>query len=299
MNNQLEKSILQTLAFFAAQDQALTLTEIWKYLIRIDPGQKGVNLSQISTVLESFIERGKVVGQSGLFFLASQPETLQSRLEKYTVSMHLLKKAARWASGLRFVPFVRAVAISGSSAQLNARPFSDIDLLIITKKNRIYLARFLVSVYFQIFGGRRYGRNIVERFCLNHYIVEGLALSDDRNLYTAIEYASLIPVFGEEEIRLFWKRNLFWIKDYLVHPSLPHSVSFSHASASRTLIQSFQEIILFPLSAFLETFSRFLQLKRIKSGQYVLANDEELSFHPESKGQRILSRFRQIADNLG
>jgi predicted nucleotidyltransferase len=289
----LSQSILRTLAFFAAQGQAATLLEIRNYLFRVSPDQRKPDLGEIERALLGPLS-GQVRHERGLFILTGQEAAIYGRADKYNRTLRLFKKARRWASGLRFVPYVRAVAISGSAALGNVSPDSDIDLLILVEDKRIFLARFLVSAYFQIFGGRRHGKNIVGRFCLNHYVVCGKRLQEDRNLYTAAEYSGLIPIFGQDRIRQFQRANLDWMGEYLVR-SDPASTNFFDYAESRSVSpQIFLEKILFPLSALLERLLKAYQMQRIIPGRFILVSDDELSFHPDSKGQSILARYREI-----
>lgn len=293
----MEKSVLSTLAFFAAQNQAVTLLELRSWLVKVSPDQVPAGVGQLRELLRGGLG-ARVDEKNGLYFLRGHEESAGSRLDRHVYTMRLFKKTKRWATGLRFLPYVRAAALSGSAAQSNARPLSDIDLLIITERNKIFLARFFVSAYFQILGGRRYGKKIVERFCLNHYVVRDLELEDDRNLYTAMEYASLVPIFGEAEVGKFWEANKGWVNSHLLHPALPSSPVFLGSAVGPSAIQRAMEAILFPVSGLLEALAGFFQRRRIRQSQYVVVCDTELSFHPESKGQRILARWRGLMEGL-
>jgi predicted nucleotidyltransferase len=295
MASDLEQSILRTLAFFAAQNQAATLLELRNYLFRVSPAQVAPSLSEIEGALTGPLAR-LVHHARGLFALPGQDSAFAARADKYNRTLKLFKKARRWAQGLRFLPYVRAVAISGSTALGNTSSDSDIDLLILVAPNRIFLARFLVSAYFQLFGGRRHGDNIVGRFCLNHYAVCGKQLVEDRNLYTAAEYAGLVPVFGQARISEFFQANQNWIGAYLLCPALPDSHFFEQAKSASSVFQTIAERLLWPFAPSLEKLLRAYQKQRIRPAEFILVSDDELSFHPDSKGQRILAKYRQILD---
>lgn len=293
----LARSILHTLAFFAAQEKAPTLLELRGALVRTDSGQSTPSLSELRDALTAELS-DRVIGRNGLYSLQECARHSELRLEKYRRSMALLRKARRWARGLAYVPYVEAAALSGSVAQINAGPESDIDLFIIVRPGRVFLARFLVSVYFQIFGGRRHGGEIAGKFCLNHYVAEGSVLIQDRNLYTAQEYSGLIPVFGEKFLQKFWEDNAGWIGQFVVDPRLPVSAVFG-STALRARAQKIGETLLWPFAGALENFFRFFQKRRIHTSDFVLVSAAELSFHPESKGQQVLSRYRDYLQQAG
>lgn len=286
------------MAFFDAQDLPLTLTELVNYFVAPSPSEEreglkvGVRLSQIEQTLQTELA-DRIGHDNGFYFLRGRSELVSLRNTRYRVSLQRFRKARKYLYWLGYIPYLRAVAISGSQALLNSTDNSDIDLFVITKKNRIWLARFLVSLYFQILGQRRYGAKIASRFCLNHYIEQDQSISQDQNLYTAVEYASLIPVFGKGELVKFWQKN-DWISSFLASAQPEagsHFFNFQF-SAAQTVIEAILDYTIGPVLNF---FAGLYQKRRIKLQEHILATDRELSFHPGSRGQKVLARFE---DNL-
>ena len=73
---------------------------------------------------------------------------------------------------LQIAPFVRAVILTGSMTIGSTKESSDIDLLIVTKERRLYLARFFVTLLTTLTGLRRTPKtkNPAGKFCLNYYL---------------------------------------------------------------------------------------------------------------------------------
>lgn len=73
---------------------------------------------------------------------------------------------------LQIAPFVRAVILTGSMTIGSTNESSDIDLLIVTKERRLYLARFFVTLLATLTGLRRTPKtkNPAGKFCLNYYL---------------------------------------------------------------------------------------------------------------------------------
>jgi len=245
---------------------------------------------------EALASLEKEIGtRDGFYFLPGRDALVDTRQEKYKISLQRFRKCRRVLGFLRYFPYLRSVAVSGSQAILNSNPSSDIDLFFIVKKNRIWLARALASFYFQILGQRRHGRYIADRFCLNHYVREGILLSSDRNLYTAVIYTNLLPVLGHEELAQFWRNNS-WIGDFLHSPRTPERVPFFNFHFSP--LQRFFEVILdltvgWPLNYIAAVY----QKRRIRLEEHIIVSDEELSFHPGSRGQKVLKKFEQNSGN--
>lgn len=287
----LKFQIFKTLAFFDAQDLPLTLMEIKAYL-------RPAKLSEIEKILETELQ-DQISSTHGFYFLKGREELTKSRISRYRASLLRFRKCRKFLSPLRFFPYVRAVAVSGSQALLNVQASSDIDLFITTKKNRIWLTRLVVSLYFQILGQRRHGDKTANRFCLNHYLGEGLTITQDRNLYTAVEYASLIPIVGHEVLEKFWREN-GWIGEYM------KGGGYGGLNAFTTLPKNITETFKFPLQklfeflfgiVFIAPLFNFLsglyQKRRIRMEEHILISDSELSFHPGSRGQKVLQRFEK------
>ena len=73
---------------------------------------------------------------------------------------------------LQLAPFIRAVILTGSMTTGGAKESSDIDLLIITREKRLYLARFFATLFATLTGLRRTpkSKNPAGKFCLNYYL---------------------------------------------------------------------------------------------------------------------------------
>lgn len=123
----------------------------------------------------------------------------------------LWKKTRRHAFWWQMIPFVKCVCVCNSLAMGTARGESDIDLFIITKKDRMFLARALFSFWMHITGTRRHGNKIKKRFCLSFWISEDgmdmskIAFKDD--IYLHYWLATLKPVYGKETYNTFMNVN--------------------------------------------------------------------------------------------
>lgn len=285
----LSQSIYKTLAFFDAQDLPLTLMEVRIYLAPV-AGEGQLNLSEIEKTLREELT-DKIHHTSGFYFLAGRGELVSLRQQRYQISLRRFRKAKKYLGVLRLIPYLRAAAISGSQALLNSDHKSDIDLLIITAKNRIWLTRLLVSAYFQITGQRRHGKRIQNRFCLNHYLDEEATITADQNFYTAVEYASLIPVMGHEYFASFWQKNK-WIENYLHRRVSEQGNTFFPGKKSRAQ-KVFEGMLDFTFGPALNYLAGKYQKRRIRMQEYILVSDKELSFHPGSRGQTVLGRFQE------
>ena len=103
----------------------------------------------------------------------------------------LWQQAQRYTRPIATIPFVRMVGITGSLAMNNARSHQDdIDLLIVTARNRVWLARGLVILIVHL--ARRFGVTI----CPNYVMAQHCLEIGEPSLFFAHELAQLVPLYG-------------------------------------------------------------------------------------------------------
>ncbi len=303
----LEARILSTLKFFDLQDYPLTLLEIHNFLLNdfsailkftdnkfelsktAGQEEKGVSVDEVLVCLEEQCAPF-VVQSRGFYALKGSENTITTRLKNYFFGIRREKLITRFSSNLRHVPFVRGAALAGSQALGLQKENSDIDLLVFTHPRYMFLARVLVSLYFQILGLRRHGSKITNRFCLNHYMASGKILTEDKNLYSAAEYIKLRPLAYSQAVVEFQEKNQGWIK------TLFPNVSFKLQNIEKTsLLQKILENFLDnAFGNWLEKISNRIQHSRILPGEFIVVCEDELSFHPNNRKQELFRRFLEF-----
>lgn len=299
----LEARILATLRFFDLQDLPLTLFELHKFLL-VDPellpkeiseftNPESINnsaLVSIDSIMNSvgfLVSENKLEEFSGFYCLPGRKKIIQKRLDNYFFGIRREKLIKRYINFLAYIPFVRGVALAGSQALGQEKENSDIDLLIITEPGFMWTARTLVSLYFHLFGIRRHGSFAANRFCLNHYVAGEKVLTEGRNLYTASEYAKLRPLVYESSVFEFVRNNLFWIKNFFPNIQITKSDKVKQKKIQLFLEKFFKN----NFGASLEKRLAQIQKKRIHTDEYVKVSEDELSFHPSSKEEKLLLDF--------
>ena len=129
----------------------------------------------------------------------------------------------------RLIPTIDLVAITGSVAINNAVLADDIDLMIITKNNTLWLTRALIVIVLKIFGWRR-GRGVIkDRICDNLYLDQSSLLipRTKQNLYTAHEVLQIKPVIDRRHTYQRFIQSNSWTKNYLANAYKYCSSSFS------------------------------------------------------------------------
>ena len=308
----LEKSILATIVYYDTLNLPLTQMEIFKYLIKITPEQKlsKINLFNIITLLESKELKRFIESKNGFYFLKGREKLIKQRIKKQKITEQKWKIAKRIIWIMQSIPFLKGVIISGSIAMGNAKKESDIDVLIITSKNRIWTTRAITTLLLHLLKRRRHNNLTKDRICLNHYITEKSLNIIHRSLYNAQTYAHLIPVLELENFNLkkFYQKNK-WIKNYLFFIFSEKNLIFRKSKHSLLLNffrKSLEYILENPLGDLLEKITKIIQVFRIKrdkltyaKGGRIVINDMELEFHPKSPEKIIIENYNKKMKELG
>ena len=204
----LEKSILATAVYYDLFDYPLTGFEIFLYLVksyRLKPElqnlkpESQIHNSQFA-ILDS-LDNSEYLKkhfdqEKGFYFLKGREGIVRQRLERKKIADRKWKKIKPVFKVLQIVPFVKFMMVSGSLAMGNSKKESDIDLIIVAKKGRIWTARTLVTLLTSVLGVRRRGNITEDKICLNHYITDQSLRIPFESLYNAQSYCHLISVYN-------------------------------------------------------------------------------------------------------
>lgn len=310
MPQNLSKNILATVCYYDGLEYPLTFFEIWKHLIALNSqsvsgDQKKCSLPDIIFELENNTELKKQIDEkNGYYFLRGKNNLVEQRIERNKISekkFKIIRKAVRF---LRFVPFVRMIAVSGRIACKNAEEKSDLDLLIIIKDGKIFTGRLLATLVTHIIGRRRHGRKIKNRICLNHFLTDKFFISV-KDIFSAHEYSFLVPVFDVNSFMRFQQENE-WIKKYKVNfeAFADNNKLIKDSKFSRIVRKVLEKIL---QAEFVEVALKKWQQNRIKknpktkqAGGVILYGDEELSFWPnfEKQGPKVFEKFQEKINGL-
>lgn len=133
-------------------------------------------------------------------------------------SVRKLEQAIDLLSYLKYIPWVKFAAVSGSVAFMSADENDDIDIFLVTASNRLWLVRGFELILFRVLGVRRkYGdTDVRDSICINYYITEDkldLKKSRGGDFLTALEIVMMKPVYKKNYWQSFLSGNS-WVKDF-------------------------------------------------------------------------------------
>jgi predicted nucleotidyltransferase len=199
-------AILATLAYFDLFQYPLTEREIFFFLPR------QVAPASFERALGDLLGEGLVYTWEGFYSVRNDAGLVHRRKAGNTLAARMLGTAEKIATLLSYFPYVRGVGVSGSLSKQYADEGSDIDLFIITSADRLWVARTLLHCIKKFaFLVRR-----EDWFCMNYFVDEAALEIPEKNLYTAVEIVTLIPMRGAAAFSEFRKANA-WTDRWLPH----------------------------------------------------------------------------------
>ena len=202
--SEIKENILATLAYFDIFNYPLTSGEIYLFL------KNRYDQSEYEDAIKCLVGSRSIYQFDRFYSLKNDYSLITRRHSGNKKAAELIKIADRVSNMLIKFPYVRGIAISGSLSKNFADENSDIDLFIITKANRLWIARTLMHAFKKL----TYLVDKQDYFCMNYYVDEQQLEIVEKTIYTAIEIVTLIPLQGDAQFEQFYSSNA-WTRHYL------------------------------------------------------------------------------------
>lgn len=162
---------------------------------------------------------GEYQEKNGFYFVKGRGNTIAKRVSREKYSEKKLKIARSAVKAINFIPFLKMVGVTGSLAMKNAREDSDIDLLLITSRDTLWITRPFVYLVLLVCGfelRKPKDKKEQDKLCLNMWFDESDLVwnKKERNLYTAHELAQIVPLYTKNDTYTKLIGENLWITDY-------------------------------------------------------------------------------------
>ena len=285
---EIQKAIVNVLEYFDFFQHSLYPDEIHKYL------SLKASKEVVFKNLEEMLSTGYIFTKNGLWALNTK--SLDVRLHNLKRNTRLLKISKRMGWLIRKFPFVKGVYLSGSLSKLGANSDADIDYFIVTKNNRAWSARLFLTAFKKIFllNNKRY-------FCINFFLDENHLELNKKNIYTAIESASLIAIHNKGLLGKFYEKNGF-IQEYFPNFIPQKAYNFNYTSSFKSqydpLYGTTNEIADDFFGNWIEKKAQDIFKKRLSIKFNGENGDSEISDHasgiwPNSVQNRVLNNYNE------
>lgn len=289
LNQQLHnKGVLEALAYFDVFAFPLTKEEILKY-------SHYSNSEELDNSLSELLEKGLIYQFQDFYSLRKDSELKTRREENSDRAKGYLYQAAKKSKLISQFPFVKGVFISGSLSKGVMDEDGDIDFFIVTKSDRLWVARTLLILYKKIFllNSRKY-------FCINYLVDENSLEIEQKNRFTAVELLSLYPMVDDDMHQEIIDKNK-WVKDFFLqnYQANPEVKNLNNSSLKSTL----EKVLSGSVGDRLDDFFMKVTLKRWlqKFGKMsevdfdiALKTSKKVSkHHPSNFQKKVLSAYEE------
>ncbi len=189
------REMLVALPYFGLMERTLTLKQLRRYLWGTE-----IDLSELPELLRR---------------LKVQPEDFVFNNRQAEVSQKFWEFVKRNVFWLRFIPFIQFVGVMNSLAHGAVTEGSDIDLFLVTKKNRLWTARGLLMLWLAILGLRAKGKNKACKFSPEFFVDESMlnleSLASANPYVAAFWFADFVPILNSDYFERLWRANS-WLK---------------------------------------------------------------------------------------
>ena len=214
--NTIRQDILKTLAYFDIFNYPLTKEDIRSFMLH--PG----NPSSFNETLSSLLFDSIIFKTNEFYSLQNKPSLSEIRKQGNRRAEKQMAIAKRAANIICRFPYVKAVAVSGSLSKNFAEEKADRDFFIITEANRLWIAR----TFMHLFKKLTYLAGKQHWFCMNYYIDETALEIKEKNIFTAMEIVTLLPMQQTNSFQNFikannWANNYFPLKNNSTGKTIP------------------------------------------------------------------------------
>ena len=272
-------AIIKTLSYSGVFGFPLSFYQITNNLISSDKFSD----KKIRKELERLVEKRIVKKVKRKFILTGIKH--HDRDKRLKLTNDIIKKNKPYIKIISKVPWLKMIAITGSVANQNTEKDSDIDLLFITEKNRLWISRALVFLILKILGKLPEDKSKRE-ICPNIFIDESKMgwAKKKRNLYVAQNIISIMPFLWRDNSYFKFIEENKWVEKYYGNFKVNFPKEYSKNKGHESLIMSF-----------LENTARKIQMNRMKKNITTeTVNSKLIHFNKNDSTKKILMKYRKI-----
>lgn len=200
-------AIIKAINYFDYFKYPLTKEQMVHFL-----GIKIGNRAALESSLDSLIKASKIQSKDGFYSLKDIDRYIANRTEGELRFRELEERIFKSCKRVSQFPFVKFVGISGSLSKGYASKNADIDMFIITAKNRLWICRTILHIFKKL----SFLKGSQHWYCMNYFIDETAIEIEEQNYFTAIELTTLMPmVDGAHFYQSLIDENFSWIQPLL------------------------------------------------------------------------------------
>jgi hypothetical protein len=289
----LDQHVIRTLLYYDIFNYPLKSSEVFRFL-----GINSVSEKDVVDSLNSLVRQQWLSQFDEFYSLHPHEELVRRRQNGNAKAAEYLKIAFEKAAFIAKFPFVRAVMASGSLSKDYMDDNCDLDFFIVTKPGRLWISRTLLVLYKRVFL-----RNSHKLFCVNYFVDADHLEIEEKNLFTATELATVIPLYGAEYYLQLQSKNHDWLVRYFPNfrPRDSKSVPVAHSGLRKNLMERAIDVLfgsLLDRALMNVTLYRWRKIYEKKYNE----SDFKIAFkttahasknHPRNFQRKVMERYQQ------
>lgn len=290
MLKDLDNKILLSLSYTDQFKYPLTKEEV--YLRILGSQDQSLTVEKVESKLKEMVAAGRISFKDNFYFLNGSEKFIEVRKKRKNFSQKKWLEVTEFVQIVKFIPWIKGVLITGSLAVDNAIENDDIDFLIITQKDRLWISRILV-VFFTFLKGKKRSWNgeFSNTWCLNLWLdEESMELPERlRNVYGAFEVCQAVWVYDRG-----MTKNRFFDLNIWANNFMPNYFDFQKSATSDVInllennTNSVADFIFKNLNEWLFML-QYLYMKQHMTSEKVKKNFA--FFHPRNTKKLVLGRW--------
>lgn len=292
----LEQAVKTVVARFDIFDFPLTAFEIWQFCPITTSYQEVEKCLATSTRIET---------HNGFFFMPGRVEIIATRQNRYRDSYQKIRTAKKLIGLFSWLPFIRSIMLANIIGPNNVKAQSDIDLFIVTKKNRVWMIKGIASFIFAVLNLRPTKKKSKNTVCLS-YLVDETALDLSNGLFNNNDWyfgywlSGLVPLYGSPDIYEELLEKNPWLKTMLPNWRAANPRPLKRFVTNNNSKNSFAFWNIFEKMA--HAFHMLVLAKALREranrDAAVIINDHVLKLHPSDRRDKLFILEQERLSNL-
>lgn len=282
-----ELAIKSTLAYSSIFKYPLSYYQLSTLLIK---SKKPFDHEFYKRSLRKLCKKGRVEAKAGKYYLPGiKPLSWENRKKN---SEELMEANKHVFVALKSIPWIKLMCVTGSVAAHNADKHDDVDIFIISQKNRAWLTRLCVVLMLKALNKYRTKNNFSGKICPNLYIDETQMLWDyhNHNIYIAHEILMMQPIIDCDNTYFKFIEKNNWAFDF-----------FSNAEMDTKMVEKIEKAKKKPSQVvdLLEKFAMSKQIEYMRSKQTTeVVKKSLIHFKNNDRSTEILEEYSKIVTDL-
>ncbi|HSW89503.1 MAG TPA: hypothetical protein VLH19_01385 [Patescibacteria group bacterium] len=216
-----DEAVLSTLVYASLFKSAISKQRLLDWLI----SDTKISQKDVQKSVKHLLRR-KLIFQDGDFLSLSR-YVVVNQIQKRKTAREKVRRARDAIHSITWIPWITGIALTGSVAAENANEDEDIDVMIITSKNALWITRALVSTQLALQGKLRLRHvpDVTNKLCLNLWLDESALVMKKQTAYVAREVSQALWLFERANTRKHFLQANAWITSFLAQVKIPKGTS--------------------------------------------------------------------------